>query len=51
MIHFTELDRLPTYDVKGNLIGLMADLLVDPERQSRREKAERLSKEPPSGSA
>ena len=36
MIHFTELDRLPTYDVKGNLIGLMADLLVDPERQSRR---------------
>jgi CBS domain-containing protein/sporulation protein YlmC with PRC-barrel domain len=36
MIHFTELDRLPTYDVKGNFIGLMSDLLVDPERQSLR---------------
>jgi magnesium transporter len=36
MIYFTDLDRLPTYDVKGHFIGFIADLLVDPEHSSLR---------------
>ena len=36
MIHFTELDRLPTYDVKGHFIGVIDDLLVDPVHSSLR---------------
>jgi magnesium transporter len=36
MIYFTDLDRLPTYDVKGHFIGFISDLLVDPEHSSLR---------------
>ncbi len=36
MIHFTDLDRLPTYDVKGHFIGFITDLLVDPAHSSLR---------------
>jgi magnesium transporter len=36
MIHFTDLDRLPVYDVKGHFIGFIADLLVDPVHSSLR---------------
>ena len=36
MIYFSDLDRLPIYDVKGHFIGLITDLLVDPEHSSLR---------------
>ncbi len=32
MIHFTELDNLPTYDVKGRYVGALTDLLVNPSQ-------------------
>jgi magnesium transporter len=32
MIYFTELDNLPTYDVKGHYIGRLSDLTVNPSQ-------------------
>lgn len=32
MIYFTELDNLPTYDVKGRYIGRLSDLTVNPSQ-------------------
>lgn len=36
MIYFTELENLPTYDVKGEYLGSLTDLAVDPSQNSRR---------------
>ena len=36
MIHFTELDNLPTYDVKGRYVGALTDLLVNPSQHPNR---------------
>jgi magnesium transporter len=32
MIYFTELDSLPTYDIKGRYVGALTDLLVNPSQ-------------------
>jgi magnesium transporter len=34
MIYFTELDKLPVYDVKGEYLGRLFDLCVDPSQNS-----------------
>lgn len=36
MIYFTELDNLPFYDVKGEYLGSLSDLCVDPAQNSWR---------------
>jgi CBS domain-containing protein/sporulation protein YlmC with PRC-barrel domain len=36
MIFFTELDHTPVFDVKGEFLGRLADLLVDPGQNSYR---------------
>ncbi len=36
MIYFTELDRLPTFDAKGEYLGRLADLGVDPAQDALR---------------
>jgi CBS domain-containing protein/sporulation protein YlmC with PRC-barrel domain len=36
MIYFTELDKLPVYDVKGEYLGRLLDLCVDPSQNSLR---------------
>jgi magnesium transporter len=36
MIFFTELEHLPIYDVKGEYLGRLVDLVVDPSRNSIR---------------
>lgn len=36
MIYFTELQHLPMYDVRGDYLGSLEDLCVDPTLQSRR---------------
>src|SRR5215831_10121108 len=36
MIFFTELDHTPVFDVKGEFLGRLADLLVDPAQNSYR---------------
>ncbi len=36
MIYFTELERLPMFDVKGEYLGRLTDLIVDPGRNSLR---------------
>ncbi len=36
MIHFTELDRLPVYDAKGEYVGRLEDLGIDPSHNSLR---------------
>ncbi len=36
MIYFTELENLPVYDVKGEYLGRLMDLVVDPSRNSVR---------------
>lgn len=36
MIYFTELEHLPTYDAKGEYLGRLADMAVDPSQNSLR---------------
>jgi flagellar motility protein MotE (MotC chaperone)/sporulation protein YlmC with PRC-barrel domain len=36
MIHFTELDNLPIYDVKGRYLGRLIDMGVDPSQEPSR---------------
>jgi CBS domain-containing protein len=36
MIYFTEIDNLPTYDAKGEYLGRLVDLGVDPSQNSLR---------------
>lgn len=36
MIFFTELQNLPVYDVKGEFVGLLTDLAVDPSQDALR---------------
>ncbi len=36
MIFFTELENLPTFDVKGEFLGRLADLCVDPSQNALR---------------
>jgi CBS domain-containing protein/sporulation protein YlmC with PRC-barrel domain len=36
MIFFTELDRLPTFDVKGEFLGRLVDMGVDPSQNTLR---------------
>lgn len=36
MIYFTELERLPVYDVKGEYLGRLVDLCVDPSQNALR---------------
>ncbi len=36
MIYFTELENLPTFDAKGEYLGRLADLSVDPSQNSLR---------------
>ena len=36
MIHFTELDNLPIYDVRGRYLGRLMDMGVDPSQEPRR---------------
>lgn len=36
MIYFTELESLPAYDVKGEYLGRLFDLAVDPSQNSQR---------------
>jgi len=36
MIYFTELQNLPTYDVKGDYLGQLEDLCVDPSQNALR---------------
>src|SRR5215831_2487143 len=36
MIYFTELQNLPTYDVKGDYVGELDDLCVDPSQNTLR---------------
>ncbi|HLW79912.1 MAG TPA: magnesium transporter, partial [Terriglobia bacterium] len=42
MIYFTELDRLPAYDAKGEPLGRLIDLAVDPSQNSLRVAAYHL---------
>lgn len=36
MIYFTELQNLPVYDVKGEFVGVLTDLAVDPSQNALR---------------
>jgi magnesium transporter len=36
MIYFTELEKLPTYDAKGEYLGHLVDLAIDPSQNSLR---------------
>jgi len=36
MIYFTELENLPVYDVKGEYVGILKDLAVDPSQDALR---------------
>lgn len=36
MIYFTEIQNLPVYDAKGEYLGRIVDLLVDPSQNARR---------------
>ena len=36
MIYFTELQNLPAYDAKGDYLGRLVDLAVDPSQNSLR---------------
>ncbi|MGH9354879.1 MAG: PRC-barrel domain-containing protein, partial [Terriglobia bacterium] len=36
MIYFTELENLPVFDVRGDYVGRLDDLLVDPGQNSLR---------------
>ncbi len=42
MIYFTELERLPVFDVQGNYLGLLTDLMVDPGQNALRIAAYRV---------
>ena len=42
MIYFTELDHLPAYDAKGDYLGRLVDLAVDPSQNSLRVAAYHL---------
>ena len=36
MIYFTELENLPTYDAKGEYLGKLIDLGIDPSQNALR---------------